>query len=227
WLLPVAEKLAQRGAKLLVGVPVLDPDGKRYYNGAVLIGKPHRAYYKRHLVPFGEFLPFKNWLSPMLDFLHIPMSDFAPGSAGSSNIKIKDHMVGISICYEDAFGEEIRTALPTARYLINLSNDAWFGDSLAPHQHLEIARMRALETGRPLVRSTNSGISALIGPKGELQNTTTLFAKTALTGTIQPMRGITPFVHWGNLVIVILMIFGLLMGILNTKSKRRYALNHS
>ncbi len=213
FLLPLAQELANRNVKLLVGVPVLDPDGKRYYNGAVLAGVPNAFYYKRHLVPFGEFLPFRKWLGPFLDFLQIPMSNFAPGIKQSTNIQINNHIAGISICYEDAFGAEVRTALPKATFLVNLSNDAWFGDSLAPHQHLEIARMRALEMGRPLVRATNSGISALIDAAGQVQTASKLFAKTTLTGTIQPMQGTTLFVYWGNSMVIILMCISLIGGI--------------
>ena len=118
----------------------------------------------------------------------------------------------MSICYEDAFGAEIIQALPDAAYLINASNDAWFGDSLAPYQHLQIARMRALETGRYLLRSTNTGISAIVGPKGELQARSPLMAVDVLKGEIQPMVGATPYVLLGNHAILALLLVSLMIG---------------
>ena len=106
--------------------------------------------------------------------------------------------MGASICYEDVYPEEVIRALPQAAYLINVSNDAWFGDSLAPWQHLEIARMRALETGRPLVRSTNTGVSAVIDHHGAVLGSIPLFQRAALAVELQPRSGATPFVLWGN-----------------------------
>jgi len=128
--------------------------------------------------------------------------------------------VGVSICYEDAFGEEVMQALPEAAYLVNLSNDAWFGDSLAPHQHLQIARMRALETGRPLLRATNTGISALIGPRGEIIANTGAFEEAVLSGRIQPMAGATPFVRMGNGLAVGLMLAALGLALLRGRRLR-------
>ena len=145
--------------------PFREPGG-RYYNGLLSIGGEEDLYAKRHLVPFGEFMPFKAWLGPLVKLFEVPMSDFSAGGAGESLLQVGGLPVGASICYEDVFAEEVIRALPQAAYLINVSNDAWFGDSLAPWQHLEIARMRALETGRPLVRSTNTGISAVIDHRG-------------------------------------------------------------
>jgi apolipoprotein N-acyltransferase len=221
WLLPLAQELASRGARLLIGVPVLDPAGEHYYNAAVVVGPLGEAYFKRHLVPFGEFLPLERWLGPLLDFLKIPMSHFSAGRAAHPTLQVGDRTAGVSICYEDAFGEEVREALPMAAYLVNLSNDAWFGDSLAPYQHLQIARMRALETGRPLLRATNSGISALIGPQGELQARTPTFTKRVLSGPVQPMSGETPFVRWGNWAALTLMWLGLAGGLLRRPWRRR------
>ncbi|MFT3962879.1 apolipoprotein N-acyltransferase [Propionivibrio sp.] len=108
-----------------------------------------------------------------------------------------------NICYEDAFGEEIIRALPAATLLLNISNVAWFGDSLAPAQHLQIARMRALETGRTMLRATNTGMTAIIGPDGVVQAALPPFTRAALTGDVQAYAGSTPFVRWGNVPAVI------------------------
>lgn len=226
FLQPLARETGRQGTHLLVGVPVLNLETSLYYNGAVVLGeKEYSAYFKRHLVPFGEFLPFRTLLGPLLEFMEIPMSNFAPGSHRRPLVQVGDTPVGVSICYEDAFGSEVVQALPEAAYLVNMSNDAWFGDSLAPHQHLQIARMRALETGRPLLRATNTGISALIGARGEILAATGAFEETVLRGEIQPMSGSTPFVRTGNTAVVTLMLAAFGTGLwrhrLRRKRKRR------
>jgi apolipoprotein N-acyltransferase len=139
------------------------------------------------------------------------MSDFSAGSPGPPLLQVGPHRVGASICYEDAFPSEVAEALPEAAYLVNVSNDAWFGDSLAPHQHLEIARMRALENGRWLLRSTNTGISAIVDHRGEIEGIVPAFERGAFTSEIQPRRGATPFVRIGNwpAVVAALLMLGL------------------
>lgn len=195
---PLAQEADRHGSSLLVGIPFMNLETRQYYNAAFVVGS-EEVYFKRHLVPFGEFLPFKPLLGPLLSFMEIPMSDFSAGAPGARPlVRVAGHWVGVSICYEDAFGEEVREALPEADMLVNLSNDAWFGDSLAPHQHLQIARLRALETGRPLLRATNTGISALIGPRGELLARSRAFEEVVVTGGVQPMTGMTPYARLGN-----------------------------
>ncbi|MDH5649138.1 MAG: apolipoprotein N-acyltransferase, partial [Gammaproteobacteria bacterium] len=127
-----------------------------------------QVYRKRHLVPFGEFLPLKGLLGWLIQYLHIPMSDFSAGKNDATTIKIGNTVAGLSICYEDAFGEEIIVSLPQADFLVNVSEDAWFGDSLAPHQRLQMAQMRAMETGRYMVRAANTGPSAVINHRGQI-----------------------------------------------------------
>jgi apolipoprotein N-acyltransferase len=165
-------------------------------------------------VPFGEFLPFERQLRPLIDWFDVPMSDFSRGSAPRPLLQVGRYAVGVSICYEDVFPEEVRQALPQAAYLINVSNDAWFGDSLAPHQHLEFARLRALENGRPLLRATNTGISAIIDHRGRLTASLGLFERAALTGTIQPRTGATPFAALGSRPVLLLAAGMLLLGLL-------------
>jgi apolipoprotein N-acyltransferase len=200
---PLAEDARAAGAEVVIGVPVMERQD-RYFNGLVSIGSAEDRYYKRHLVPFGEFLPLKRYLRPLVDWFDVPMSDFSRGEAPRPLLQVGEYAVGVSICYEDVFPEEVRQALPAAAYLINVSNDAWFGDSLAPHQHLEFARLRALETGRPLVRATNTGISAIIDHRGRVTAALPLFERGALIGTIQPRSGATPFVWVGSLPTLLL-----------------------
>ena len=208
-LQPLHASLQAERRDLLTGIVVKQPDG-RYYNAMVSLGHSGRdAYFKRHLVPFGEYLPWKSWLGPLLDFLQIPMSNFSAGTADEPVLMLAGYPAGIDICYEDAFASEVMRALPKAGYLVNASNDAWFGDSLAPHQHLQIARMRAQETERYLLRSTNTGISAIIDPKGAIQHSAPQFEQAIVTGKIQARQGATPYVYWGDWPLYSLLAFGL------------------
>lgn len=212
-LQPLAAEAVSHQSDLLVGIPMWDTDTGAYYNSLLTLGAERAHYAKRHLVPFGEFMPLKRWLRPLIEWLQIPMSDFTPGSAERPLLKVAGYPAGVSVCYEDAFGEEVAEALPEAAFLINASNDAWFGDSLAPRQHLQIARMRALETGRYMLRSTNTGISALIDQKGRVIGFSPAFQTHVLTGDVLPMQGVTPYVRLGNwaviLVSILLLSFGL------------------
>jgi apolipoprotein N-acyltransferase len=142
---------------------------------------------------------------------HIPMSDFTSGPAKQAPMRIAGQKVAVNICYEDAFGEEIIRALPEATLLVNLSNVAWFGDSLAPAQHLQIARMRALESGRMMLRATNTGMTAIIGTDGSVQAVLPPFTRDALVGEVHGYTGTTPYVRWGNWPVILLA--GLLMAL--------------
>lgn len=180
---------------LLSGIARADPaDSTRYFNSVVQLGAANAYYDKRHLVPFGEYLPFDRWLRPLLDFLRIPMSDFSSGDRVQPPIVVDGHVVGVSICYEDAYAAEVSRALPEAGLLVNVSNDAWFGDSIAPHQHLQIARMRALEAGRYLLRATNTGISAIIDDRGRVVVRSGQFKPEVITADAIVRTGATPAV---------------------------------
>ena len=212
FLQPLETTLKRHGGHLVFGVVQMDEARQRYFNAMVALGNPQRdSYFKRHLVPFTEYLPLKPLLWPLVDLFTIPMSDFSSGTAAQPLMRVGPHLAGLSICYEDAFGNEMVQALPQARYLINASNDAWFGRSLAPHQHLQIARMRALETGRYLLRATNTGISAIIGPGGEVVKRAPLLEFDVLSGRILPMEGVTPYARYGNLPVLGLLLLTLIV----------------
>ncbi len=187
---------AARGGDVLVGVPVLDPE-RRYYNAVVSIGaSPTQAYAKSHLVPFGEFLPWGfGWVVAVLE---IPLGDFARGAEHQKPLAVAGQRVAVNICWEDAFGEEIIRPLPEATLLVNVSNVAWFGDSLAPAQHLRIARMRALETGRFMLRATNTGVTAIVDPRGAVAARLPTFTEGILEGRVEGRAGATPYVRFGN-----------------------------
>jgi apolipoprotein N-acyltransferase len=217
---PLAQTARDTDTEIVIGVPIMETR-ERYYNGLISLGSTSDRYYKRHLVPFGEFLPFKAQLRPLIDWFEVPMSDFSRGSAPAPLLQVGTDEVGVSICYEDVFPDQVRQALPDADYLINVSNDAWFGDSLAPHQHLEQARMRALENGRWLVRATNSGISAFIDHRGRVQGSIPLFERASLTAEIERRAGATPFSRWGSVPTLALAALMLVAALLVGGGRRR------
>ena len=206
---------------MLAGLPSRNLDTGAYFNSLVLLGGEQQVYNKRHLVPFGEYLPFKWLLEWPLDVLRIPIADFTPGSANESRLfQANGFSMGISICYEAVFGTEIIRALPEADVLVNVSNDAWFGDSASPHQHLQMAQMRAIETGRYLLRATNTGISAIIDEKGKIIGKTRQFEPDAVAAKVPLFTGSTPYVVTGDKPTVILSVSLLLLTLLFSRTKR-------
>ena len=187
------------GKHILLGTVERNPRGGDvdYYNSLVSLAEPGMpSYRKRHLVPFGEFIPTGfGWI---IAVLKIPMSDFARGRDDQVPIRAAGIPVGVAICYEDIFGEEVIGALPDAQLLVNVSNDAWFGRSFAAEQHLQFSQMRALETGRWMVRSTNTGVTAAIGPDGRVVSRLPQFTEGTLTQRVEPRQGMTPYARFGN-----------------------------
>jgi len=206
----IEERLAQRHASLLTGIPVLDRESWKYYNAILALNGEQALYFKQHLVAFGEYLPLRWLIGDTLDALAVPNADFTPGTAGQPLLQAAGYPVGTSICFEVAFGRLIAAAVPEAALLVNVSNDGWFGDSLAPHQHLEIARVRALETGRPLLRATNTGVSAIIDHHGRIVARSPQFSQAVVHGSVLPMQGSTPFVRFGNGPVLVLALLCLL-----------------
>jgi apolipoprotein N-acyltransferase len=186
------------GGDILVGVPERQPDGK-YFNSLVSYGTaPTQAYRKSHLVPFGEFIPLRPVLGWIVAALAIPLQDFSRGAENQRPLAVAGQRVAVNICYEDAFGEEIIRQLPEATLLVNVSNVAWFGRSLAPQQHLQISQARALETGRYLLRATNTGITGVIAPDGEVMAAAPEFTMVSVAHPVRGYGGATPYVRWGN-----------------------------
>ena len=209
---------AQRNGDMIVGVPIRDTRG-RAYNAVISIGSsPSQIYAKSHLVPFGEFIPPGfGWV---IAILKIPLSDFSPGGTDQRPLAVAGQRVAVNICYEDAFGEEIIQQLPEATLLANVSNVAWFGDSLAPAQHLRISRMRALETGRWMLRATNTGVTAIVDSRGDVIARLPTFTEGVLNGKAQGRSGATPYVLAGNYPIVILSLLCIGAGIFSAQRRR-------
>jgi len=184
------------------------------YNSMILLDHgPRQIYRKHHLVPFGEFFPVPDFVRRWMRMMSLPTTDLASGAAKQALLVTAAGVkLAVAICYEDAYGAEQLHALPEADILINVSNDAWFGDSIAPHQHLEIARMRALEVGRYMVRSTNNGVSAFIAPDGQILERGPQFEYVEMTRDIPPLSGLTPYARFGNWPVIslcLLLIAGL------------------
>jgi apolipoprotein N-acyltransferase len=187
------------GKDILLGTVEREFRGREfdYYNSLVrLTGEGVQSYRKRHLVPFGEFIPpgFK-WV---LAILQIPLSDFNRGAPGQPPLAASGTSFGVAICYEDIFGAEMIDQLPAAQVLLNVSNLAWFGDSLAPEQHLQESQMRALETGRWMVRSTNTGATAAIDETGRVVERLPNFTRGTLVASVVPRKGSTPYSRTGD-----------------------------
>lgn len=220
-------KLANHARKtqshLLIGIPVLDePDA--YSNSVIGIApnatpfdRPTYRYDKHHLVPFGEFVPLGfRWF---VNLMHIPLGDFSRGDAVQAPFTVKDQQVLPNICYEDLFGEEIADQIsalhfggkPEPTVLLNLSNIAWFGNTIALPQHLQISQMRALETGRPMLRSTNTGTTAIINHKGKVISQLTPYTRASLSASVQGYKGTTPYIRWGNLLPVLWSVLCLIV----------------
>ncbi len=199
YLAALAAHARRNNGDVLLGVPEREAQGG-YFNSVVSLGSADsQTYRKDHLVPFGEFIPLRPLLGAIVSQLSIPLQDFSRGGGNQQPLAVAGEQVAINICYEDAFGEEIIRQLPQATLLVNVSNVAWFGRSIAPSQHLQIAQMRALESGRYMLRATNTGVTAVIAPDGRAEAVAPEFTRATLTREVSGMRGATPFVRWGNL----------------------------
>ncbi|MCL2522984.1 MAG: apolipoprotein N-acyltransferase [Betaproteobacteria bacterium] len=186
---------ARQDGDLIFGA--LSGDNDHYWNSAISLGhSPLQIYRKTHLVPFGEMIP--PGFSWFMQVVSIPLASFSRGPERQPPLEVAGRRVAINICYEDAFGEEIIAALPHAGILANLSNTAWFGRSLAQPQHLQIARLRALESGRPMLRATNTGMTAIITPDGAVTAQLPPFTQGVLQAEVSAYRGLTPYARFGN-----------------------------
>lgn len=193
----VKNEAERQKSDIVLGLPVMPEGDSLYFNGLYSVRYPERFYFKRHLVPLGEYMPLKPFSTVILNFLQIPMSDFSAGEKEQVLLQGAGYPFASSICYEDVFQQTSLEGLPQAAYLVNVSNDTWFGETIAPYQHLQMARMRALESGRYLLRSTNTGLTAIVDPAGQIIGQAPMFKRVTLNGEIVPLQGATPFVKGG------------------------------
>ena len=222
-MLPLYEQISSRnGGNFLAGIFFHDNLKQQRYNSLVKVGVSPEVYHKRHLVPFGEYIPLRYLFEIFTDYVTMPMSDLDAGNQRNL-LTVGNHRVGVSICYEVTFGREVIESLPEAAYLVNVSNDSWFGDSIAPNQHLQMAQVRAAETGRPMVRATSTGISALIDYQGKIVRRSDQFVAQNLVGYVQPRQGMTPYARFGDewvlAYIIVLWAIGFLLPAIKIKKE--------
>lgn len=208
YLEALSAKARSNGGDILFGVAIADPVQQAYFNSVVSVGvSPPQTYRKYHLVPFGEYLPLRPVFAWVLDVLQIPMADFTPGSSAPHPLAVAGQQLALGVCYEDAFGPLMLRQLPAATLLVNVSNDAWFGESLAAEQHWQIAQMRAAETGRMMLRANNTGITGIIDVDGRTVSRLPPFVEGTLEGIVQGRSGATPYTRWGDAAIVFAGLF--------------------
>lgn len=194
----------------VIGSGLIDKEGQQTYQ----YGQKNR-WYKAHLVPIGEFVPFGDLLRPIAPFFNMPMSSFNAGNAEQPNIISKGYRFATAICYETEFSEEMRKNIhPDTQFIVNVSNDSWFGSSDGPLQHMEIARMRAIEFGKPLLRSTNSGVTVAFDGQGKTLGEIPQFKASVLRVKAKATTGITPYTQWGSMPLIGFCFLSLIAGMI-------------
>jgi apolipoprotein N-acyltransferase len=206
YLSNVWQEAAVHRSDLLTGIQHYDAKEDKAYNSVLAMSDSVQWYSKNHLVPFGEYFPVPGFVRNWMRMMSLPHSDFASGGDDQPALVAAGQKIGVTICYEDAYGSTQLYVLKEATLLINVTNDAWFGDSTARHQHLQISRMRALEAGRPLLRAANDGISGIIDSHGKLVSQLPSFKSDVLAGVVQPRTGLTPYARVGNWLIISLCV---------------------
>lgn len=192
-----ATQMLPEGAGLISGILKRDENG-RIYNSVISLGAAEGSYDKRHLVPFGEYLPLENLLRGAIAFFDLPMPAITPGQDDQPVMTAAGTRIGNAICYEIVYADLVAEQARHSEVILTLSNDTWFGASIGPLQHLQMARMRALENGREVVRATSNGVTAIIDAQGKLVKRLPQFEMATLIGEFQPMQGLTPFSRTGS-----------------------------
>ena len=199
FLIPLSQLAQQHQTDLIVSLPIKNDATGEKYNAVMTLGNHIADYRKRHLLPFGETLPLQPLSGFVLQQLGIKLGHFTAGANDQALLNAGGYSFITSICYEDVFGDYAIQGLENAAYLVNATNDGWFGNSIEPYQHAQMARMRALETGRYLLRATNTGLTAIFTPSGKIIKQLPLFEVAVLQDTIIPMGGLTPYAKLGDL----------------------------
>lgn len=214
YLTMIAGDARRKNMALATGIPRRTNDGRGYLNAVVTLTDSTQPYYaKDHLVPFGEFIPLPALIGWIYQYMNMPLSGFSRGGANQAPLLLAGHKIAFNICYEDSFGEELIGPAAQAGILANVSNLAWFGKSVAMSQHLQLSQARALETGRFMLRATNTGMTAIIRPDGQIASVAAPFTQQVLEGMVQDYQGLTPYMQRGNLPVISSCIAILLLAI--------------
>lgn len=210
----MAANLAQQGSTLITGIPVdqVDTNGEmRIYNGIMVAGAQPSQYLKHKLVPFGEYVPLEDLLRGVISFFDLPMSNFSRGPLQQEPLEAAGYRLAPMICYETVYPDFAGRLAARSELLLTISNDSWFGKSIGPLQHLQMARMRALESGRWMIRGTNNGVTALIDHQGQITARIPQFQQSVLRGDVQPRDGLTPWLRFGSWPLAVLVLAALML----------------
>ncbi|MGR9088830.1 MAG: apolipoprotein N-acyltransferase [Gammaproteobacteria bacterium] len=222
FIVPLSREAKRRDTDLIISVPARGSSKEEKFNAVISLGTNEEMYRKVHLLPFGEYLPWQPWSAAILKNLKIKLGQFSPGADRQPLLKAGGYPFITSICYEDVFSDRAIVGLPEGAYLVNVTNDGWFGDSIEPYQHMQLARMRASETGRYLLRATNTGLTGIVAPDGKITHQAPLFKTAALTGEISPMGGMTPYAKTGDGPIIFFIAMALCsMAVIGKRASRQ------
>jgi len=208
YIAQVDRETQARGSSLVMGVVRASADGEHYYDSILALGKQASWYAKDHLVPFAEFFPVPHFIRNWLRLMSLPFESFDRGGTNQSPLPVAGLELGPTVCYEVGYGSYMLHMLPKANALVNVTNDAWFGHSTARYEQFQMARMRTIEEGRSMIIASNDGISAVIGPRGEILASAPPFQPYVLRSSVTPRAGLTPFARVGNWLIVSLATLG-------------------
>lgn len=214
YLMPLQAEAEAHNTTIITSLPYKGEVGQ-LYNSVLTLGESEGFYKKIHLLPFGEYLPWQPVSGYLLGLMNVRLGNFSSGDIDQPLLKAAGYQFVTSICYEDAFGEQNIRYIEQAKFLVNVTNDGWFDGSIEPYQHMQIARMRALESGRYLLRATNTGVTAIVSEKGKIIYQAPVMQRASITADIKPMSGLTPYARIGNKPVIVLILMVLLGAFLN------------
>ena len=207
----IHQQALEHQTALIAGLPSnTKPEGP-YYNSMLALGVGDGKYNKTRLVPFGEYVPLETLIRGLNNFFDLPMSSFSLGSQHQTPLMAAGLNISTAICYEIAYPDLVAKNTRNTHIILTVSNDAWFGDSIAPHQHMQMARMRAIENAKPVIRATNNGITALVDHQGKIYQQLNQYTDSVLAGDVIPHSGDTPFSKFASWPIVIFSLLVILL----------------